>query len=165
MYVVQMAAAAEEFEFDLVLAALFVGTTLNDEMRARLAAAGHERLRFSHRVLFQHLLGGERSIGELAEALGVTQQAVSKSVSELEQLGYLERRPGADARVRLVALTALAHEALRAAEVERTAIIDQLREELGADRVDAATELLLDVLRARDAMPPARVGRTRAGAR
>src|SRR4051794_5331833 len=116
-------------EPDLVLGALFVGTELNDEMLARLAAAGHPRLRFPHRVLFQHLLAGERSIGELATALGVTQQAVSKTVSELEALGYLERRPGQDARVRLVALTPLAQDALRDAQAARAGIIDELRAE------------------------------------
>jgi DNA-binding MarR family transcriptional regulator len=145
-------------EPDLVLAALFVGSALNDEMLERLAEAGHSKLRFHHRVLFQHLLDGERSIGELAEALGVTQQAVSKTVSELESLGYLERRPGRDARVRLVALTSVAEDALRDAKAARAEIVAELREELGADRVDGATELLLDVLRARDAVPPS-IGR------
>ena len=152
-------------ELDLVLAALFVGSALNEEMLARLAEAGHSSLRFPHRVLFQHLIGGERSIGELAGALGVSQQAVSKTVSELESLGYLERRPGRDARVRLVALTSVAEEALRGAQAARADIIEELRDELGAERVDAATELLLDVLRARGAMPPGGGERTRAAAR
>jgi DNA-binding MarR family transcriptional regulator len=150
-------------EFDLVLSALYVGQALNDEMLAALAEAGHPRLRFGHRMLFQQLRNGERSIGELAAAMGVSQQAISKTVSELEELGYLERRPGADARVRLVALTASAEDALAAAREARAEIVDQLREELGGERVDAATELLHDVLRARDAMPPA--SRERSAAR
>ena len=150
-------------ELDFVLAALFAGSALNDEMLSRLAEAGHSRLRFPHRVLFQQLIGGERSIGDLAEALGVTQQAVSKTVSELESLGYLERRPGRDARVRLVALTQVAQDALRDAREARAEIIGEVREQLGAERVDAATELLLDVLRLRAAMPPTGSRRVRAG--
>jgi DNA-binding MarR family transcriptional regulator len=141
-------------DIDLVLAALLVGTALNEEMLERLAAAGHARLRFHHRLLSLHLTDGERSIGELAAALRVTQQAVSKTVGELEDLGYLARRPGDDARVRLVALTPLAHDALRAASEARTELVSELRDQLGADRVDGATELLLDVLRARGALPP-----------
>ena len=43
-------------------------------------------------------------MGELAEALGVTQQAASKSVLELEKLGYVERQPDlVDSRVRRIA--------------------------------------------------------------
>src|SRR5262245_58974095 len=121
-------------------------------MLARLAEAGHPRLRFGHRMLFQQLRDGERSIGELAAAMGVTQQAISKTVSELEELGYLMRSPGADARVRLVGLTPVAEGALGTAREARGEIVAQLRAELGADRVDAATDLLHDVLRARGAM-------------
>jgi DNA-binding MarR family transcriptional regulator len=149
-------------EFDLVLSALYVGHAFNDEMLVRLAEAGHSRLRFGHRMLFQQLRDGERSIGELATAMGVTQQAISKTVSELEELGYLQRQPGEDARVRLVGLTPAAEDALSAARDARGEIVEQLREELGADRVDAATELLHDVLRARNAMPPTRNGRAAA---
>jgi DNA-binding MarR family transcriptional regulator len=38
------------------------------------------------------LVEGPKSIGALAEPMGVTQQAVWKTVAELEGLGYVERR-------------------------------------------------------------------------
>jgi DNA-binding MarR family transcriptional regulator len=53
------------------------------------------------------LLGadGPSSIRHLANALGVTHSAASQTVAEMERRGLLERRPGADARQRLVRLT------------------------------------------------------------
>ena len=74
--------------------------------RGRLTARGFTGLRFSHGFLVQRLIDAEQPIAALAQALDVTQQAVSKTVSELEGLGYVRRRPDPrDARVRLVSLT------------------------------------------------------------
>ena len=66
-------------------------------------ARGFTGLRFSHGFLVQRLVEAEQAIAALAAALEVTQQAVSKTVAELEGLGYVRRRPDPrDARVRLV---------------------------------------------------------------
>ena len=93
-------------ELDLSLAALFAGWALTDEVTRRLAARGFTGLRFSHGFLVQRLIAAEQPIAAIAQALDVTQQAVSKTVSELEGLGYVRRRPDPrDARVRLVSLT------------------------------------------------------------
>ena len=73
----------EEADLDLSLAALFAGYALNDEVQRRLHAAGFEGLRFAHGFLIQHLVEEGRPIGELAGLMGVTQQAVSKTVREL----------------------------------------------------------------------------------
>jgi DNA-binding MarR family transcriptional regulator len=131
---------------DLVVAAVAAGQSLDGEMRTLLTAAGHPSLRFSHRALMRLLVDGPVSIGDLADLLSVTQQAVSKRVAELERLGYVERHPGADARVRLVALTASGLDARKAAVAARSTILDGLREEHGAARVDAAAALLADLL-------------------
>lgn len=152
----------EEPELDLSLAALFAGYALNDEVQRRLHSAGFEGLRFSHGFLVQHLVAGERSVGELAELMGITQQAVSKTVGELETLGYLERRArAADARVRLVTLTRRGREAIETAREARAEVVAELRSELGPRRVDAATALLRDVLRAQGALPDIRRRRVR----
>src|SRR5919108_5838781 len=114
----------EEPELDLSLAALFAGYALNDEVQRRLHSAGFKGLRFSHGFLVQHLVAGERSVGELAELMGITQQAVSKTVGELETLGYLERRArAADARVRLVTLTRRGREAIETAREARAEVV------------------------------------------
>lgn len=152
----------EEADLDLSLAALFAGYALNDEVQRRLHAAGFEGLRFAHGFLIQHLVEEGRPVGELAHLMGVTQQAVSKTVRELEGLGYVERRAAAtDARVRVVTLTKRGRSALETARTERTNLIDELRAELGEARVEAATALLRDVLRAQRALPDIRRRRVR----
>lgn len=152
----------EESELDLSLAALFAGYALNDEVQRRLHSAGFEGLRFSHGFLVQHLVAGERTVGELAELMGITQQAVSKTVGELETLGYVERRArAADARVRLVTLTRRGRKAIETAREARAEVVAELRSELGPRRVDAATALLRDVLHAQGALPDIRRRRVR----
>jgi DNA-binding MarR family transcriptional regulator len=122
----------------------------------------HQDLRFSHGFLIQHLVAGEKTVGELAELMGVTQQAVSKTVGELEALGYVERRaPATDARVRLVALTGRGRDAIEAARQARGEVVSELRTQLGPRRVDAATALLRDVLRAQGTLPDIRRRRVR----
>jgi DNA-binding MarR family transcriptional regulator len=152
----------EPADLDLSLAALFAGYALNDEVQRRLQAAGFEGLRFSHGFLIQHVVEGPKPVGELAELMQVTQQAVSKTVSELEALGYLERRPAnEDARVRLVGLTPKGRDALEAARSARRQTISDLRERLGAGRVDDATALLREVIGSLGALPDVRRRRVR----
>jgi DNA-binding MarR family transcriptional regulator len=152
----------EEADLDLSLAALFAGYALNDELQRRVQAAGFDGLRFSHGFLIQHLVEEGRPIGELAGLMGVTQQAVSKTVRELEGLGYVERRAGdSDARVRVVTLTERGRSALETTRAQRRNVVDELREEFGEDRLDAATSLLRDVLRAQRALPDIRRRRVR----
>jgi len=150
---------------DLTLVSLFAGQALNEEVRARLEAAGFSGLRTGHGFLVQRLIEGPQPVGALARDLGVTQQAVSKTVAELERLGYVERRPGpGDARVRLVALTERGLAAVEAARAARAEVVAALRERLGPRRVDAAARVLREVLelhgadaaiRARRVRPPA----------
>jgi DNA-binding MarR family transcriptional regulator len=152
----------EESDLDLSLAALFAGYALTDDVQRRLHAAGFEGLRFSHGFLIQHVVEAARTVGELASLMGVSQQAVSKTVGELEGLGYLERRAApSDARVRLVTLSPRGGAALEAARAARADVIAKLRAELGAARVDAATTLLRDVLRVKGALPDIRRRRVR----
>src|SRR3954447_20515297 len=134
-------------DLDLGLAALFAGQAIAETVRARIAARGFTGLRFSHGFLVQRLVDGEESIAALAAALEVTQQAVSKTVVELERLGYVRRRPDPrDARVRLVSLTDRGRAAVDAAREERAAVVGELRERLGPRRVDAAAKVLGEVL-------------------
>jgi DNA-binding MarR family transcriptional regulator len=152
----------EEADLDLSLAALFAGYALNDEVQRRLHAAGFAGLRFAHGFLIQHLVEEGRPVGELAQLMGVTQQAVSKTVRELEGLGYVERRTAdRDARVRVVTLTQRGRRALETARTQRRNLIAELRGAFGDDRVDAATTLLRDVLRAQRALPDVRRRRVR----
>jgi DNA-binding MarR family transcriptional regulator len=90
---------------------------------------------------------GPRSIGELAERMGVTQQAASKAAGELERLGYVERRPDpADARVRRVALSARGVEAVARTREIRAGLEAELVELLGARRIAELKEATWAVL-------------------
>ncbi|WP_432949559.1 MarR family winged helix-turn-helix transcriptional regulator [Kribbella sp. CA-253562] len=132
---------------DLSLASLFAGWALADELQARLAADGFGDARFADGVVFQHLVGGPVTISVLAERLGVTQQAASKSVADLEKRGYLAREADpADARARNVVLTQRGQAVIAAARKHRAAVERQLRKALGADRVEAARVLLVEVI-------------------
>ncbi len=149
---------------DLSLASLFTGWALADEVQRRLVAEGFTDTRFADGVVFQHLVGGPVTISTLADRLGVTQQAASKSVVDLEKRRYLSREPDpADARARQVVLSARGEAVIAAARRHRAALESELRQALGADRVEAARLVLVDVinllgaapaLRARAARPP-----------
>ena len=133
---------------DLSLASLFAGWALADELQRRLAADGLDDLRFADGFVFQHLVGGPMTIGALAERLGVTQQAVSKAVADLERRGYVARGPDPDdARARRVALTERGEAAIAGGRRHRAAIEAEVAAKLGARRVEAARRVLVDVLR------------------
>ncbi|WP_439333184.1 MarR family winged helix-turn-helix transcriptional regulator [Streptomyces zhaozhouensis] len=76
------------------------------EFDRRVAEAGYPGLRPLHGMAFQALRGPGATSSELAERLGVTKQAAGQLVKELEQRGYVARRPHpAGGRRRLVVLT------------------------------------------------------------
>jgi DNA-binding MarR family transcriptional regulator len=134
-------------DLDISLASLFAGWALADEIQRRLVADGFSDVRFSDGLVFQHLVDGPVTIGALAARLGVTQQAASKSVADLERRGYVERTADPDdARARLVSLTARGKAVIRAGRDQRAAVTGELAERLGPRRVEAARRLLLDVV-------------------
>ena len=155
----------EPFEIedaDLSLASLFAGWALADAIQARLAADGLDDLRFADGVVFQHLLGGPITIGELATRLGVSQQAASKSVADLERRGYVRREPDpADARARLVALTERGTAAVEGGRRHRAALTAELSARLGPRRVEATRQVLVDVVRELGGEPAVRGRRVR----
>jgi DNA-binding MarR family transcriptional regulator len=153
-----MVAQLELHVKDLVLWTQLLAEVLNAEVLERLRGE-HPELRYSHGFVFQQLIEGPRPVGEVAENLGVTSQAISKAARELEALGYLERTPGQDARVRLLALTARGRAAVEVARAARADLNRALAEALGAERVEAAAQTLRDALAARGAMPAVRARR------
>jgi DNA-binding MarR family transcriptional regulator len=80
---------------------------LTDRVHAGLTAQGWGELRPAHGFTFQFLAsrGGATAV-ELAAHLGVTKQAATQLVDELERLGYVtRRRHDTDRRARLVTLS------------------------------------------------------------
>jgi len=152
-------------ELELSLVALFAGWAMADEVQRRLAAEGMPDLRFSDGVVIQHVLAGELTITALAGRMGVTQQAASKSVADMERRGLLLRVPAPDdARARHLRLTDAGHAAVAAARRLRADLDAELADAFGAQRVADARALLAAVVdrlggsgavRARRVRPPA----------
>jgi len=153
---------SEPVAADLSLASLFAGWAMADEVQRRVAAAGFDDVRFNDGVVNQHLIGGPLTVGALAERLGVSQQAASKSVADLERRGYVERAPDPDdARARFVGLTDRGRAVIAAAREHRAAVVGELSERLGERRVESARRLLLDVVAELGGEPAVRGRRVR----
>jgi DNA-binding MarR family transcriptional regulator len=146
---------------DLVLWTQLLGEVLNGQVLERLARE-HPHVRYGHGFLIQQLVDRPRPVGEIAGNLGVTSQAVSKTVRELEGLGYVERSPDpADGRVRHVALTERGRAVLEAGRTIRAELNAELAAVLGAERLAAAAGTLRAALEARGAMAQVRGRRIR----
>lgn len=142
---------------DLSLASLFAGWALADELQRRLVGEGFADSRFADGVVFQHLVGGPVTISTLAEKLGVTQQAASKSVGDLSSRGYVSRQPDpADARARQVLLTERGEAVIAAARTHRAELDAEVRQDLGDDRVEEARLLLVELINRLGASPSLR---------
>ncbi|MFD0687578.1 MarR family winged helix-turn-helix transcriptional regulator [Actinomadura fibrosa] len=124
--------------FELPLRLLLAFRVIIDELHAGLAEQGHPDLRPMHGFVFQAIGPQGTTAVELARRLGVSKQAAGKMVESLERAGYVERAADpADARRKIVRLTARGTDSLvRSAEIfER--IRDGWAERLGADRLRA----------------------------
>jgi DNA-binding MarR family transcriptional regulator len=128
---------------------LFKASRLLDERALQTIAArpAGPRLRRSHTSLFPHIeLGGTR-ITDLAERLGVTKQAVSQLVDELEALGVLARIPDPDdARARRVTFTQRGRKGLLEGLQVLRALELELATAIGAKRMRQFRAALLAIL-------------------
>jgi DNA-binding MarR family transcriptional regulator len=117
-----------------------------NELTARLTEHGYEGVREGHGCVFGFIEPEGSRLTSLAEASGLTKQAVGEAVDDLQRLGYVERVPDpTDGRAKLVHLTekgaaarTIGRDAL--AEVER-----RWAEQLGEERVAAMRETLEEI--------------------
>jgi DNA-binding MarR family transcriptional regulator len=131
---------------------MFAGWAMAGELQRRLAADGLDDLRFNDGVVIQHVVAGPLSITTLAERMGVTQQAASKTVADLERRGLLTRRPAPDdGRTKNLALTEHAEHAVEQTRRHRATLEAELAAEFGAERVADARDLLAAILTRFDA--------------
>jgi DNA-binding MarR family transcriptional regulator len=87
---------------------------VQDELYARLEDAGHRRLTRLHGAVIAHLDEEGTRATELARRSGRHKQIVGRIVDELEELGYVERRPERnDRRAKLVVPTDRGREVMR----------------------------------------------------
>ena len=78
-------------DFGILL--MLAARALADDLNARLAAEGFPALRAGFGFMFRAIRNGAPTPGELANRLGVSKQAVGKMLDEMEQRGFVERRP------------------------------------------------------------------------
>lgn len=134
---------------DVPVLVSLAAVSLQERARAWLAADGMAGVRPSHGFVFQHLVDGSPTVGELATALGVTQQAASKVVRELEGLGHVERRTDErDSRIRRVALTETGRQVVTRGRRRRAALERDLVERHGQRAVDTTRAVLVGLLEA-----------------
>lgn len=128
----------EHPEPDLVILIQAVSVRLNDEVLERVRADVGDDIRFHDGYVFQHLLEAPLSVSELAEKLGVTQQAASKQVADLVARHLVvRRRDRNDARIWRVSLSARGRRTVEAGRTARRSIADELAGALGPATVSA----------------------------
>lgn len=141
---------------DVLQLAQLAGLAANQAVRARLEAKGFVGLRDSHGFIVQHLLREPQSISELAVHLGITQQAVSKSVAELARNGYVQDVRSDDARVRKVRLSPRGRAAVQAVRAYRRELDAELSSAAGAAAYADAKQVMLAALERLGALEPIR---------
>jgi DNA-binding MarR family transcriptional regulator len=93
----------QEWNPDLWVLATRLLFSLQDELFARLAEAGYDDLHPRHGAVLAFLDEDGVRATELARLSGRHKQIIGRIVDELEELGYVERRPDpADRRAKLV---------------------------------------------------------------
>jgi DNA-binding MarR family transcriptional regulator len=86
---------------------------------------------------------GESRATHLAERLGVSAPVLSRHIAELEEQGYVVRRPDPeDGRAQLIALSAAGADKLRLIEDHRTATIQNLLQDWSQDDVELTARTL-----------------------
>lgn len=142
---------------DLSTLSWLAGSAGNDYLLAAIRKAGHPQLRISHGYVFQLLISAPRTVGEIADGLGVTQQAASKVVAELASLGYLALlSEPADRRVRRVALSSLGERAVSDARAARRKLENKLTAKVGESGMLTARKALISLLGASGGLEAAR---------
>ena len=108
-----------------------------------LADAGFDDLRPAHTAVFQHIEAGGSRLTDLAERAQITKQSMGYLVDDLEQRGYLERRPDpSDRRAALISLTDRGWDQVRAALRIIATIEEEWSSRLGEPRMQQLRELL-----------------------
>ena len=110
---------------------------LSHQLQERIKAAGFTDQRLAHNAVFAHIPPEGITLADLARRAGMTKQAMSELVLDLEGKGYLTRRTDdQDRRLKIIELSergwAAVRTALRAFEemeqdLERTLGTEELR--------------------------------------
>ncbi len=103
----------------------------------------------SHSAVFAQIGSDGSRLSTLARGAGMTAQAMGEIVDELEELGYVERRPDpTDRRAKLIVLTPRGQDCIAAGRATIDGIEERLDELLGVDGHTELRRVLTTVLTA-----------------
>jgi DNA-binding MarR family transcriptional regulator len=118
---------------DFMTSLSHIGAAVDEHVLIELRRARLRGLRKGHGYVIQRLVVGPATASEIAELLGVTQQAVSKSVGELVALGYVRQSvDSGDRRRRPLTLTARGRRAVEVSRAARVALEEKIAAAAGA---------------------------------
>jgi DNA-binding MarR family transcriptional regulator len=123
-------------ELSILVADVF--DLMNNELVARLIKRGHSSLKASYRLVFRAIGSGTAvSVGDLARSSGVTTQAISQLVKEMETLNLVSRSPDPnDRRVSVVSLTPLGRNEYKTVQSIHAEFENEWRELLSEGRAE-----------------------------
>ena len=111
-----------------------------------VVGSGHP-IKPSHSAVFAQVEPAGSRLTKLAAGANITPQSMGVIVDELEELGYVERRPDpSDRRAKLITLTARGHDAVAAGEATITGLEEDLVAILGERGVRQLRGLLSKIL-------------------
>ena len=111
---------------------------LAEALQAHLVAAGFDDHRIVHHNVMAHVTFEGIRLTELAEKAGITKQAMSELVADLERLGYLKRTPDPrDRRAKLITFSDRGRAAVVAAGSAFADMEAQLTDRLGSNAMAA----------------------------
>jgi DNA-binding MarR family transcriptional regulator len=123
-------------EYPLIALLTDVQRQLQDELHSRLRTRGWPEIRPSHGCVFGGMRPEGARLTDLADRARITKQSVGEIVSDLEQLGYVERIPDPDdKRAKLVRLTPRGQEVQKVARATFAEIEAEWGERIGKRKV------------------------------
>jgi MarR family transcriptional regulator, temperature-dependent positive regulator of motility len=139
--------AAREDGAPLLRLLSLVTRQMSGDLIERLVAAGFTDQRFAHNAVFAHVPPEGIHLVDLAERAGMTKQAMSELVIDLERLGYLRRRrdPG-DRRAKLIELSDHGWDAVHTALDAFATMEAELASQIGTSRLRQLRRTLLDII-------------------
>jgi DNA-binding MarR family transcriptional regulator/GNAT superfamily N-acetyltransferase len=112
---------------------------------ARIAADAGLKAQPSHMPILAALEGAPLTIGQLVQAIGISQPGVTRSVGQLVELGLLKSRNGADQRQRTISMTKEGERVLAQAKLDVWPKAEAAVRALMGDEVDTFMEFVAKV--------------------
>jgi DNA-binding MarR family transcriptional regulator len=155
--------ANQNVEPDLAILLTGAARVVADRLGDAVSRAGIDDMRTSFGFVIRALTEQDRTLTELSEMLGVTKQAAIKVVDEMEERGYVKRRPdGSDRRAKAIRLTDKARRVRRTAVRASNRLEAELVQDLDEGDVAALRRVLLRLLERHGVLETALAGRSRA---